>query len=408
MKHVVASRPRSAAPEHAAVSGDVRRDALPDRRLGGRVGPGPRGRSGYAGRRSPAPRSGRRRRRRAGRQRPRRADRGDAAAADSHVAPVPGIAAAVDDAAAGDDEVVRPSCGVHHEDLVQDLAQRSGAGVEAPLVQVADQGADGRCPRRPALAGSQVPADALRPGTASVHAAERGNKLHNVPAATPSRGRAAQRSAGGPDGDFPRFVPPRRQHRRPRRSRCASTMNPAAGIVPWHVHIATSRGCRAAQPVSAGSWWDREHRRPASRPVRAPLPGSTPPAFAEPPPRTRRRRRCSSLEYRVAHIRPDAVAVHAQHGPVNAPHSPMTHVPSEGREVEEDVVDRVDGVQVHVLPKTWRPAATTATAVQWSPKRRAGEATAVDRLIGDELLAAVEHERRATGTRAPSARPSSS
>ena len=39
-------------------------------------------------------------------QRPRRADGGDAVAAHGDVPGVPGVAAAVDDAAAGDDEVV--------------------------------------------------------------------------------------------------------------------------------------------------------------------------------------------------------------------------------------------------------------------------------------------------------------
>ncbi len=103
---------------HAAVAGDVRGHALAHRRLGARVQQdgeiGVRVRIDEAGGDvatpgvDDAPAA----------QRPRRADRRDPVAADADVAEVPGVAAAVDDAGAGDDQVVDASCVAHLEDLV--------------------------------------------------------------------------------------------------------------------------------------------------------------------------------------------------------------------------------------------------------------------------------------------------
>ncbi len=91
---------------HAAVADDVRGHALPDRRLGARVQQDGeirvRVRVDEAG--SHVPVAGVDRAPAA--QRARRSDGGDAVAAHTDVTSVPRIAAAVDDASAGDDEVV--------------------------------------------------------------------------------------------------------------------------------------------------------------------------------------------------------------------------------------------------------------------------------------------------------------
>ena len=118
-------------------------------------------------------------------QRARRADGGDAVAAHGHVAVVPGVAAAVHDAAIGDDEVVRSSRAfpaLHLVHLIGVLAGRAGADVDAALVQVADHAAHGH-----ALVGERLAScrGARRwPARGGIVAAERaGHELHGVVAA---------------------------------------------------------------------------------------------------------------------------------------------------------------------------------------------------------------------------------
>ncbi len=173
---------------HAAVAGDVRGDALAHGRLGARVQQDREirvrvrvdeaGGDVAAAGVDDAPAA----------QRPRRADGGDAVAAHGDVPGVPGVAAPVDDAAAGDDEVVDASRAVHREDLVRVLARRPGAGVEAPLVQVADHAADGHALVAPAPGRVRVPADALVRQTARACAA-RGRRA--PPGPPPRRRRPA-------------------------------------------------------------------------------------------------------------------------------------------------------------------------------------------------------------------------
>lgn len=96
----------------------------------------------------------------------------------------------------------------------------------------------------------------------------------------------------------------------------------------------------------------------------------------------------------VAHVA-DAVAVHAQHEQVGR--AGQSHDPGPVRpgEVEEHVVDGVDGVPVHVVTHHVPPAHGDGDggAVVAGPHRARSGRRGARLLLGRELLAAVQHQQ---------------
>ena len=92
-----------------------------------------------------------------------------------------------------------------------------------------------------------------------------------------------------------------------------------------------------------------------------------------------------------------------------APASPMTRVPSGPVRSKRTLLTASITYQSMLWPTTWRSPATTATAVQWSPERgEPGGGAAPTGSSDVNSSPQLRTSRRAKGTRAPSARPSSS